>query len=48
MFVQKVVVPDSQRESWTVLGGDNRPVEPVERYLAYLIPYGGWVCQGAF
>lgn len=36
MFVQRVVVPDSQRESWTVLGDDGRPVEPVERYLAYL------------
>ncbi len=36
MFVQRVVVPDSQRESWTVLGEDGRPVDPVERYLAYL------------
>ncbi|MGI8792325.1 MAG: site-specific integrase, partial [Acidimicrobiales bacterium] len=30
------VVPDSQRESWTVLGEGGLPVEPVERYLAYL------------
>ncbi|MDQ6782988.1 MAG: site-specific integrase [Actinomycetota bacterium] len=36
MFVQRVVVPDSQRESWTVLGECGLPVEPVERYLAYL------------
>jgi len=36
MFVQRVVAPGSRRESWTVLGGDGVPVEPVERYLAYL------------
>jgi integrase/recombinase XerD len=36
VFVQRVVVPDSQRESWTVLGEDDVPVEPVERYLAFL------------
>ncbi len=36
MFVQRVVVPGSQRESWTVLDGDGLPVEPVERYLAFL------------
>jgi integrase/recombinase XerD len=36
VFVQRVVVPDSQRESWTVLGDDGRPVEAVERYLCYL------------
>jgi site-specific recombinase XerD len=36
VFVQRVVVPDSQRESWTVLGEDGLPVKPVERYLAYL------------
>lgn len=36
MFVQRVVAPGSGRESWTVLGGDGVPVEPVERYLAYL------------
>jgi integrase/recombinase XerD len=30
------VVPDSRRESWTVLGEDGVPVEPVERYLAFL------------
>ena len=36
MFVQQVVVPGSQRESWTVLGEGGLPVAPVERYLAYL------------
>ena len=35
MFVQRVLVPGTRRESWTVLGDDG-PVEPVERYLAYL------------
>jgi hypothetical protein len=36
MFVAQVVMPDSRRESWTVLGADGAPVEPVERYLAFL------------
>ncbi len=36
MFVQRVVMPDSRRESWTVLDGDAVPIGPVERYLAYL------------
>ena len=36
MRVQRVVIPDSGRESWTLLGEDLRPVEPVERFLAYL------------
>lgn len=36
MRVQWVVNPDSGAESWTVLGGDFVPVEPVERFLAYL------------
>ena len=34
--MQRVVPPGSPVESWTVLGGDDIPVEPVERYLAYL------------
>jgi integrase/recombinase XerD len=34
--VQQVVIPDSRRESWTVLGEEGVPVEPVERYLAFL------------
>jgi len=29
-------MPDSGVESWTVLGDDHAPVEPVERWLAYL------------
>ena len=36
MFVQRVVVPDSRRESWTVVDGDGVPVEPVGRYLSFL------------
>lgn len=32
----KVVSPFSSRESFTVLGEDDVPVEPVERYLKYL------------
>src|SRR5438094_128852 len=35
MRVQRVVLPDSETESWTVLGDDGVPVEPVERFLAY-------------
>jgi len=36
MFVQRVVAPSSRRESWTVLSEDGVPLEPVDRYLAYL------------
>lgn len=36
MRVQRVLMPDSSAESWTVLGDDHAPVEPVERWLAYL------------
>lgn len=36
MLVQRVVLPDSGRESWTVLGDDDAPVAPIERYLAFL------------
>ena len=36
MQVARVISPVSSRESWTVLGEDDAPVEPVERYLAYL------------
>ncbi|WP_327097348.1 site-specific integrase [Nocardia vinacea] len=36
MLVTRVVSPVSSRESWTVLGDDDRPLGPVERYLAYL------------
>ena len=36
MFVQRVVTPSSRRESWTVIGRDGLPIEPIERYLAYL------------
>lgn len=36
MLVVKVVSPLSSRESFTVLGEDDAPVAPVERYLKYL------------
>ncbi len=36
MLVVRVVSPVTSRESWTVVGDDDRPVAPVERYLAYL------------
>ena len=36
MLVQRVAMPASRVESWTVLGGDDAPVGPIERYLAYL------------
>jgi integrase/recombinase XerD len=34
--VQRVLMPETEFESWTVLGCDQLPVEPVERFLAYL------------
>ncbi len=40
MHVQRVAMPGSGVESWTVLGDDDVPVEPVERYLAYLTAVG--------
>src|SRR5258706_303321 len=36
MQVQRVAVPGSRVESWTVLGDDGVPIGPVERYLAFL------------
>ena len=36
MQVQRVVVPGSGVESWTVLGDDDVPFGPAERWLAYL------------
>ena len=36
MLVQRVLMPTSGAESWTVLDDDGEVVEPVERYLAYL------------
>ncbi|PIJ29385.1 integrase [Mycobacterium heckeshornense] len=36
MQVARVISLVSSRESWTVLGEDDAPVAPVERYLAYL------------
>ncbi len=34
--MQRVAVPASRVPSWTVLGDDDTPIEPIERYLAYL------------
>lgn len=36
MRVQRVVMSGSGWESWTVLGADHVPLEPVERFLSYL------------
>ena len=36
MRVQRVLMPGSEAESWTMLGADQVPVEPVERFLAFL------------
>ena len=36
MRVQRLVMPGSGVESWTLLGDDGLPVAPVERFLAYL------------
>jgi len=40
MHVQRVAMPAWRAESWTVLGDDDIPVGPVERYLAYLTAIG--------
>jgi integrase/recombinase XerD len=36
VLVQRVLMPGSGRESWTLLGDDGAVIEPAERYLAYL------------
>jgi integrase/recombinase XerD len=36
VHVQHVAMPESRVPSWTVLDQDGGPVEPIERYLAYL------------
>ena len=36
MHVQRVAMPASPVSSWTVLGDDDVPVEPIERFLGYL------------
>jgi site-specific recombinase XerD len=40
LLVQRVVMPGQGIESWTVLGDDDLPVGPVERFLAYLSSIG--------
>ena len=36
MRVQRVLMPGSEAESWTLLGDDQVPCGPVERFLGYL------------
>ena len=36
MRVHRVLMPGLGEESWTLLGDDHVPVEPVERFLSYL------------
>ncbi len=40
MPVHPVVIPGSGTRSWTVLGDDDAPVVPVDRFLAYLTGIG--------
>ena len=40
MLVHPVVIPGSGTRSWTVLGDDDVPVDPVDRFLAYLSDIG--------
>ena len=40
MLVQRVVMPGRGIVSWTVLGDDDGPVGPTERFLAYLTDIG--------
>jgi integrase/recombinase XerD len=40
MLVHPVAVPGSGTGSWTVLGDDDVPVVPVDRFLAYLTDIG--------
>ncbi len=40
MLVNPVVIPGSGTRSWTVLGDDDVPVVPVDRFLAYLTDIG--------
>ncbi len=40
MLVQAVAIPGSGTLSWTVLGDDDVPVVPVDRFLAYLTDIG--------
>jgi integrase/recombinase XerD len=36
VFVQRVLMPVTDAESWTLLGDDGAVVEPADQYLAYL------------
>jgi len=36
MRVQRVLMPDTEFEFWTLLGDDHMPIEPIEQFLGYL------------
>ena len=36
VIVQRVVMPVTESESWTVIGADGAPIEPVESFVTYL------------
>lgn len=36
MRVQRVLMPGSEAESWTLVGDDQVPVESAEQFLGYL------------
>ena len=40
MRVQRVLMPGSGEESWTLLGDDHVPVGPAERFLSYMASAG--------
>lgn len=40
MRVQRVVLPEGQGVSWTVLGADHTPIEPIESWLSHLSNVG--------
>jgi len=40
MRVQRVVLPEGQGVSWTVLGADHTPIEPIESWLSHLSNIG--------
>ena len=47
VHIQRVLMPVTGTESWTVIGDDGAVVAPVERYLAYLSAHGALAEHGA-
>ena len=51
VLIQRVLMPVTGTESWTVIGDDGAVVAPVERYLAYLsalergVPLEAWTLR---